>query len=92
MMLSKIQRAKIQRAHDLALYGKVDIAITWYTGPDPETTERKVMATPEQAEIMKRAVSSATLSQAPYFQSYLSPSIPIPSSPHPFGSCSTFPA
>jgi len=59
MMLSKIQRAKVQRAHDLALYGRVDIAITWYTGPDPETTQRKVMATPEQAEVMKRAVSSA---------------------------------
>ena len=70
MMLSKIQRAKIQRAHDLAHYGKVDISITWYTGPDPETAQRMVMATPEQAELMKRAVSSIPLFQSPIFQPY----------------------
>jgi hypothetical protein len=85
MMLSKIERAKIQRAHDLALYGKVDIAITWYTGPNPETTQRMVMATPEQAEVMKRAVSSVYIFQLLFFQSYLfNPLYPSPHLPHSY--------
>ncbi|KAF2799136.1 hypothetical protein K505DRAFT_390679 [Melanomma pulvis-pyrius CBS 109.77] len=55
MLRKKIQRAQVQHADDLAQEGLVDIAITWYCGPDSETPGRLVMATPDENNIMARA-------------------------------------
>lgn len=61
MLRKKIQRAQVQHADDLAQEGLVDIAITWYCGDDPETPGRVVMATPDDANVMMKAVSSAAI-------------------------------
>ena len=61
MMRKKIQRAQRQHAHDLALNGMVDVAVTWGcplvrpNGADYEE-KRVILATQEEASVLEKAV------------------------------------
>ncbi|KAF2118487.1 hypothetical protein BDV96DRAFT_597305 [Lophiotrema nucula] len=62
MLKEKIERAQRQHAHDLAIEGKIDIRVTWLCKPDKATggfNANIVMATPEDADVMKIASDSS---------------------------------